>query len=345
MMKKRITLGIVGIFVVSQPTTLWSHENEVNFSHRADAHAPIGVMGDHRHKEGEVMLSYRYHIMDMAGYRAGTSHRAPEDLFQQGYGVAPLKMTMEMHMFGLMYAPSNKVTLMGMLPYVEKRMTHQQNPMMGTAVFKTTTKGLGDIKIGALVGVLDEGGHRVHLNLGVSLPTGSIGERGDTLKPDQPLPYAMQIGSGTWDLLPGITYVGHNADISWGAQMMSTVHLGTNHQNYSWGDQYYATAWVARPVSQSLSLSLRLEYKNEQNIDGQDNQLGMMAPRIVPTADSKNSGGERLDIISGMNFLITNGRLKGHRIALEVALPIYQNLNGQQMETNFALLAGWQKAF
>ncbi|QDE28891.1 hypothetical protein FIV45_17200 [Paremcibacter congregatus] len=55
---------------------------------------------------------------------------------------------MHMHMFGLMYAPSDRVTLMAMAPYIDKRMTHLQNPMMGDAVFKTTTKGIGDIKLG-----------------------------------------------------------------------------------------------------------------------------------------------------------------------------------------------------
>ena len=34
---------------------------------RPDAHAPISVMGDHTHGEGEWMLSYRYMTMDMEG--------------------------------------------------------------------------------------------------------------------------------------------------------------------------------------------------------------------------------------------------------------------------------------
>ena len=36
---------------------------------RADSHAPIGVMGEHMHKKGEWMLSYRYMYMDMEGSR------------------------------------------------------------------------------------------------------------------------------------------------------------------------------------------------------------------------------------------------------------------------------------
>ena len=34
---------------------------------RVDTHAPIGVMGDHLHKQGEIMVSYRYMQMEMAG--------------------------------------------------------------------------------------------------------------------------------------------------------------------------------------------------------------------------------------------------------------------------------------
>jgi hypothetical protein len=36
---------------------------------RADGHAPIGVMGNHRHKSGEFMVSYRFMYMDMEGNR------------------------------------------------------------------------------------------------------------------------------------------------------------------------------------------------------------------------------------------------------------------------------------
>lgn len=38
---------------------------------RADGHAPIGVMGDHLHKKGSYMLSYRFMRMSMAGNRDG----------------------------------------------------------------------------------------------------------------------------------------------------------------------------------------------------------------------------------------------------------------------------------
>ncbi|MEM8502201.1 MAG: hypothetical protein AAF716_03500 [Cyanobacteria bacterium P01_D01_bin.1] len=81
-----------------------------------------------------------------------------------------------------------------MLPYIFKDMDHVTR--MGTE-FTTNSEGFGDLKIGRLYTLLDRNRQRVHLNLGFSLPTGSIEERDTTpMGPDQILPYPMQIGSG-----------------------------------------------------------------------------------------------------------------------------------------------------
>ena len=62
--------------------------------------------------------------------------------------------------------------------------------------------------------------------------------------PEQ-LPYPMQTGSGTWDLMPGATYTGKGASISWGGQAVGTVRLGRNDADYAFGDVLDATAWSA----------------------------------------------------------------------------------------------------
>ena len=45
-------------------TRVFSHDWETS---RPDGHAPISVMQDHTHKAGELMVSYRYMLMDMEG--------------------------------------------------------------------------------------------------------------------------------------------------------------------------------------------------------------------------------------------------------------------------------------
>jgi hypothetical protein len=66
--------------------------------------------------------------------------------------VVPTQMTMHMHMFGAMYAPTDWLTLMLVGSYLKKDMEHLafMGPA-GTAVrggFTTRASGFGDTKIG-----------------------------------------------------------------------------------------------------------------------------------------------------------------------------------------------------
>jgi len=114
---------------------------------RPDGHAPISVMGDHMHKKGEWMLSYRYMFMDMDGNRDGT-RRVSDDAVLADYPVTPRKMDMEMHMLGVMYGLTDRVTLMAMMPFARLDMDHRTR--MG-ARFNTRSTGIGDLKLSGMV--------------------------------------------------------------------------------------------------------------------------------------------------------------------------------------------------
>ena len=311
---------------------------------RPDAHAPIGVMGDHMHHKGEWMISYRFMHMHMDGNRKGDSDQSTADVLAD-FAVAPLDMDMDMHMLGAMYAPMEDLTLMLMLPYVELSMDHVTR--MG-AEFTTTSSGIGDVKFSGLYRLFDNHQHSVHLNLGMAFPTGNIDERDDTPLGNVVLPYPMQIGSGTYDLLSGLTYNGHNNDWSWGGQVMGTFRLENNDENYSLGDRVAVSGWLARRWSENISTSLRLDGQAWGNYDGADPRIARTNPMGVPivaTAQPDLRGGSRLDLGVGGNYIFTNGMLKNHRIALEFLLPIQQNLDGPQLETDWTVTVGWQKAF
>ncbi len=306
---------------------------------RPDGHAPIGVMGDHAHKKGEFMFSYRYMFMNMDGNRDGTNSLSESEVLQD-FMVAPVDMTMEMHMFGAMYAVSDDVTLMAMVPYVSKEMEHITR--MGTR-FTTNTEGFGDIKTTALYTIMNKDKQRVHLNLGASFPTGSINERDDTpAGNDQILPYPMQIGSGTFDLLPGITYLGQSDKGSWGAQALTTLRLGKNSNGYRLGNKYQLSGWIARNWTDWLSTSLRLTGTTWGDIDGADDRLN---PMIIPTADPDRRSGTQVNLGFGVNLYAPKGDLKGSRLAMEFELPIYRDLDGPQLETDWQLTLGLQSSF
>jgi len=157
---------------------------------RPDGHAPIGVMGDHVHKKGEWMVSFRAMRMHMDGMRSGTRRISPNEVFNtqapgalpgQNFRVTPLEMDTDMYMFGVMHAVTDEWTLMAMVPYLDRSMDHLTAPMLGSQNFTTEAQGLGDIRVSGLRNLHDSDGHRVHLNLGVSVPTGSITERDDAM--------------------------------------------------------------------------------------------------------------------------------------------------------------------
>ena len=330
--------------------------------YNAAGHAPVGVMGDHMHGQGEFMLSYRFMHMDMQGNRTGTSAMDADTIVtnipNRFFGgpmqpptlrIVPTSMSMQMHMFGAMYAPTRWLTLMAMGMYVEKEMEHiTYMGGKGTARrgnFKVKTEGIGDIRLSGLIGIHDDGMHSVHLNSGISLPTGSNTKTHEILtppgtRPTVRVPYAMQIGSGTYDLMQGITYNGRLDKWYWGGQYLGTFRTGTDN-GYSLGDRHEFSAWLNYQWQPFASTALRVQFDTLESIDGIDSMIA--GP--VQTADPDNYGGDELKLNLGVNLMGQSSGLAGHRLAVEVSLPVYRDLNGPQMETDWTITAGWQYAF
>ena len=161
------------------------------------------------------------------------------------------------------------------------------------------------------------------------------------------LGYPMQLGSGTWDLLPGITYLGQSGDYSYGAQVSGVLRIGDNSRNYSLGDGLAGTIWGARKLSDSLSVSARLRGVNTGNVDGEDPDIatrfcGMMKS---PSFDPNSRGREEAHVGLGANYYIRKGQLKGHRFALEWETPVKEDFDGVQMKVDSIWTLGWQYAW
>ena len=312
---------------------------------RADDHAPIGVMADHTHKLGEAMLSYRFMTMEMDGERDAGSRISNADVFAKGYLVSPTRMRMQMHMLGVMWAPHDRVTLMAMAPWIDNRMRHLTAAGTG---FTTRSEGFGDLRLSALLPLHHGPRGEWQVNLGISAPTGSIDQEDGTPASggaNVQLPYPMQLGSGTWDLLLGVGWRRFWPDWSAGGQVNAVVRTGENDHNYTLGDRFSGSAWVARRWSAGWSTSLRLAAETWGDIDGSDDELAPMAPLMVPTADPDRRAGTRIDLHLGVNYRRTGALLKGHRLALEFGRPVYQTLDGPQLETDWIATAGWQYMF
>lgn len=81
-----------------------------------------------------------------------------------------------------------------------------------------------------------------------------------------------------------------------------------------------------------------MQIENWKNISGEDADLN---PMMVPTADANLRAGTRADILLGFNYKITEADL----IGLEIGAPIYQVLDGPQLETDLMMQLSLQHEF
>jgi len=324
------------------------------------------------------MLSYRFMGMAMEELLDGTATVATEDALLD-YQMVPTTMQMQMHSFGAMFAPHDSVTLMAMTSYRSNLMEMEGAHTHATGGHdhpvghqEMESAGLGDLRLSALIPLLNASNADLILNAGVSIPTGSIDVEG-THGGDEliVLPYPMQLGSGSFELRPAVTLAGTGRSWSYGAQARAAIPLNENSRNYRLAPTVGSTLWGARKLNDWLSISLRGSFKNWGNIttstSGEKleshehehrhgNSHGSHAAPtqtaqsnyMSPTMDPNLRGGTRGSLSAGVNLIFPNklgGILAGQRFAVEFQIPVYQDLDGPQMELDWILLAGWEYTF
>ncbi len=311
----------------------------------------------HEHGAGGFMFEYKFMRMNMKGLLNGTDSISSESISgalmnmngptragTSDYMMSPTKMTMDMHMFMMMYGIDDKISIMGMLHYLNNEMDmvmHMQmsNGMpIGDMFGSMDTSGMGDSRIDVMYQVNDE----LVTSLGWSIPTGSINEEitmrmngtnlntgGAMSTVNGPIqaPYAMQLGSGTYDLVPAVTYNKGLGAWNVGGQATYILRIGENDNNYTLGDQVEVTAWGTYSVNPSFTLSSRINILDWGKIDGQDPDIN---PMMAPTSDPDASGGTRVDLLLG----VSGHSNKYHMLSAEIGIPIHQDLNGPQLETD-----------
>ena len=156
------------------------------------------------------------------------------------------------------------------------------------------------------------------------------------------LPYTMQGGSGTPDILVGGTFQVQNEVASMGAQINSVIHIMHNNRRYRLGDAYDITVWGAYNVTDWVSFSLRGLFEHQGDIKGSDSR---MDGSVDPLANPFAQGGERVLIPFGVNLYLREGRAAGNRLSIEYYYPVHEDLNGPQMSVDQTLVISWQTVF
>ena len=283
-------------------------------NHHGDhPNVPAGVLFGHTlEKAGDMMVGYRYMRNQQAGaFLQGDSRITEQHIldkacsgsfneYDDGCAILPHEMTMNMHMLDLMVAPTNWLTLMLMPQFVDMTMDNYQPESLidpdagvhdhGGGLHGHETGGVGDTGMYALVKLFDRPDHQLHTSLGVTAPTGDVGIKlkDAGLSNLQGLDgayihYGMQLGSGTWDFKPSLTYTGKAEDWSWGAQVGGTLRLeGSNKSGYALGDIFESSVWGGYDLTQWLSATVRAAYTWQGSIKGRYHRSTRKDATITP---------------------------------------------------------------
>jgi len=342
------------------------HGSHAQHQHHHGAMAPAGVMFEHMLDKGKFMVGYRYMHSSQSGDMLHGANRVSDPAIAAGgcgsdpCYIRPNGMVMNMHMLDIMYAPTDWLNLMVMPQFMDMSMTMQRlagAPMIDEGPGGAgahiphhvenghETGGIGDMGVYALFKALDTGHHHLHMGLGLSIPFGDVDiQLRRNHKVDGGLiHYGMQIGSGTLDFKPSVTYTGNYDDWSWGAQLSGTKRLEDHGETgFRFGDIFQSTAWGGYNLTHWLSATVRGVYTVQGTVQKQFNQyIDKLGPMDYPM----NYGGRFWDVGFGLNATVPGGDLAGNTLGVEWLQPVHTDYNGYQLDRDGTLSATWHYAF
>lgn len=310
---------------------------------------PAGVLGGNLVGAGKYAFSYAPMFMHMEDNYIGSSTVSPQAIAttipsqvtitgttKEMYRIVPTTMDVQLHMFNLMYGVSDNFNLMAMASYQRKSMNMTTfSGTSGATVLGTssaTTEGVGDTVLSSLWRIYKDQSYEVKLNLGLSLPTGSTTQNIAMLSPMNKnmtarASYGMQLGTGTYDLLPGLTVTSHTNNWSWGAAWRSRLPLGNNSEGYRYGNLNVLTAWGGYSSSPGITTTIRVAESIQGQIRGSDPMISGLMEGTNPSF----YGGKHTDLFGGIEIAGGPFGYKKQHAAFEVGKTIAQNLNGPQL--------------
>ena len=221
----------------------------------------------------------------------------------------------------------NRFVVGGTIPYLDKEMevtTPGGQTVMGDS-------GFGDLSLFAKYQVLqkDRPGGTTRLTLlgRVKLPTGQDDEKA----PDgTPLPRSLQLGTGAVDYSGGAVVT--SLKQRWGLNADLLYTEKTSDDGFRFGDSLrYDVAFAYRAYPKvyetypSPQLNLFLEFNGESQ---EKNEMGGFT---IP-----DSGGTTVFLSPGIQYMAGRTFL----VESSIQVPVVENLNGNQLETDYTFLVG-----
>lgn len=297
---------------------------------------------------GPWRFSFTYKQLRLDGYKSGKDDVSIDDVLfsagevrtDQNFPVVPTEITQEALIMSIDYSINGESNINVSLPYIKQGTDHVSS-VANYDTFLIISNGIGDIATNYSRVLKRWNKQQLTWSIGLSFPTGSIDEEGDTPRAagDQQLPYTMQLGSGTWDIPLGIGYQKNASKWTWNAGLLAKIRTGKNDRNYRLGNRLSFSLSAKRHTQNRIKPLIKLQYNNWGAIKGQDDEITVPNPTFPYPAAITNPnyyGGEKINATLGLELPIMN-----QLITMEVGKPIYQDLNGVQNDEEMYFSINW----
>jgi len=217
------------------------------------------------------------------------------------------------------------------IPYIYRR----QRTNSGSDRITRKTSGLGDITLLGKYRIYtkDSPGATSRLSLlgGLELPTGRSGDSDSVGK----LVRTFQTGSGSWDPILGASFSNQTLNYEWDYNL--TYQFNTEAHNFEFGDILkYTIAYQKRILPWELpDEGLYTQFNAVLELNGEWKQKNRNESGSVDA-----SGGNTIYLSPGL-------QVASKRFVAEtsVQLPVFQDLNGTQVETDYVMIASLRVTF
>ena len=268
--------------------------------------------------DGSKSLSYQ-DVLFNAGEETRTAKNFP---------VLPTVITQNVTLFSTGYQFSRNWRAHITLPYIHQSTDHI-SIVQNYDFFVIDSSGIGDTSISSSYRFMKDSDHDWWFSAGISIPTGSIDEIGDTPRDagDQQLPYTMQLGSGTYDFPLELSFQS-KGDYDYAFSVSANIRTGKNDRDYRLGNNLSVSGSYRYTINSSLKAFTGLEWQYADAIHGRDTSLLVPGEFEYPAGITNPDlyGGKKLNISLGLNWKIN----PQYRLTVEYSTPLYQHLNGPQ---------------
>jgi hypothetical protein len=294
-------------------------------------------------------VSFLFKHSNLDGYLDGKTKLSNDDVLFDGveartdknFPILPTIVTQEAYMSNISYFMTSEQSVSLSIPYIVQSTDHD-SIVPGYDHFNISSNGIGDITLNYSALWARWQNQTVNFSVGISLPNGSIDEKGDTPRTagDQQLPYTMQLGSGTWDLPLGLSYSQDKKASSWGANIFAKIRTGKNDRHYRLGDRFAASLWHKWFLNNTIHPLVKVVYQDWGHIVGQDDELLVPHPKFKYPAGITNPafyGGRKFNLVTGADIFFAT-----QKFTIEIGIPVSQNLHGVQPKETVHFSLSWQ---